>query len=100
MTDDRTDPRRAFEDDFVGLAAATRITRRRDGLSRAEIARRSGLSTKFIGAVETRTANPTLSRLIKLAKGLGLRNATELLDIADAEARKLSNAQRQEPEES
>jgi transcriptional regulator with XRE-family HTH domain len=77
---------------LVGLAAATRRVRGRERLSRGDLAKRTGLSIGFITAVEHGTGNPTVMRLFRLAKGLGLDGATGLLTLADEAAERIANA--------
>ncbi|HEX4806447.1 MAG TPA: helix-turn-helix transcriptional regulator [Conexibacter sp.] len=68
------------------LAAAVRVIRAREGLSRAEVARRAGLDRKYPGQVERGEANPTHTQLDRLARGLGLRDVAELWRQAVVEA--------------
>jgi transcriptional regulator with XRE-family HTH domain len=57
-----------------------RVQRERLGLSQEELARRSGLSRVYITNLESRRkGNPTLDKLVFLARGLGLR-VGELLE--------------------
>ena len=71
---------------LVGIAAAVRAIRAREGLSQAEVARRGGLGRHYPGQVERGRANPTHMQLERLARGLGLRDVAELWREAAAEA--------------
>jgi transcriptional regulator with XRE-family HTH domain len=77
---------------FVGLAAVTRASRARGELSQREVARRAGLGAKFISDIERERANPTMTRLDQLAKGLGLAGVAELVVLADETARRTAAA--------
>ncbi|MGB2711727.1 MAG: helix-turn-helix transcriptional regulator [Conexibacter sp.] len=77
---------------LVGLAAVTRTIRTRDKLSQAEVARRAGLGTKFVSAVENGRANPTVRHMGQLAEGLGLAGAAELASRAEGATRRIADA--------
>ncbi len=75
---------------FVGLAAVTRTIRTRDRLSQAEVARRARVGEKLIGAIEHGRANPSVTRLEQLARGLGLTGIAELGSRADEAAERIA----------
>jgi transcriptional regulator with XRE-family HTH domain len=77
---------------IVGLAAVVRMARARERISQAELACRAGLSANFVSAVERAKANPTVMRLGRLARGLGLAGTQELLARADDAARRITAA--------
>ena len=78
----------SLPDVVAALAALSRAIRGRKQLSQEEVARRGGISAKLVLAVEHERANPTLGRLDRLAKGLGLSGVGELLTQVDAESRR------------
>lgn len=71
---------------LANLASAVRVLRARERLTQAEVARRAGLDRKYPGRVERGEANPTHTQLDRLARGLGLRDVTELWQQAAVEA--------------
>jgi transcriptional regulator with XRE-family HTH domain len=73
---------------LAGLASATRAIRAREGLSQADVARRGGLGKHYPGMVERERANPTITHLERLARGLGLSSVGELWHAAEAEIRR------------
>jgi transcriptional regulator with XRE-family HTH domain len=60
---------------------AREIRRRRDrlGISQEELAARAGLHRNYIGFVERAEADPSMTKLFRIARGLGLAPA-DLLD--------------------
>ena len=75
---------------LAGLAAVARMIRGREQLSQAEVARRARVGPKFISAVEHGRANPCVTHLGQLAKGLGLSGIAELLSRADEAASRIT----------
>ncbi len=69
----KTAPRHrdAFHEVLAALAARLRDLREQRGWSRAELARRSGLSLRFLARVEAGDGNLSLGRLAELAAALG-----------------------------
>lgn len=65
------DGARAGEDTAVEVGRLIARARQTQGLSQAELARRTGLRRELVGRVERGQANPTLVVLIALAGGLG-----------------------------
>jgi transcriptional regulator with XRE-family HTH domain len=59
------------------------IRRRREALdiSQEELGFRAGLHRNYIGYVERAECNATMKRVIKIARGLGLRPAELLLEM-------------------
>ncbi len=77
--------RRAAEDPedlLERLGTLTREIRARERLTQAEVARRGGLGRHYPGMVERGRANPTVTQLDRLARGLGLGGVEELIDAA------------------
>ena len=72
---------------LAGLASAARAIRARERLTQAEVARRGGLGKHYPGMIEQARANPTMTQIGQLARGLGLRSVEELLHEAVAAAR-------------
>ena len=65
------------------VVAVLRRERERQGVSRAQLARRAGISPDHLGRIERCEADPRMSVLLALATGLG----TALRDVfAEAEA--------------
>lgn len=52
------------------IGRQVKTIRLKKGMSRAQLARRSGLSDRIVGLVEAGRANPTLETLIKLGQAL------------------------------
>jgi transcriptional regulator with XRE-family HTH domain len=71
---------------FLGLATVTRETREREEMSQRELARRAGISHRLVADIEAQRANPSVTRLHRLAKGLGLSGYGELVALADEAA--------------
>lgn len=94
MTERRPAPSPDTERLIVGLAAVSRMIRARDRLSQAEVARRSGVSENYIGAVENARANPSVVRMGQLAEGLGLAGAMELATRAEDAAQRIAASAR------
>jgi transcriptional regulator with XRE-family HTH domain len=78
---------------LAGLASATRTIRARKRLTQADVARRGGLGKHYPGTVELGRANPTVTQIGQLARGLGLSGAAELLrEAQDAAGRPRAGA--------
>ena len=71
------------------LAFATVLRRRRlaQDLSQEALARRAGISTVFVGRVESTRNQPTINSMQKLAKGLDAR-LSDLIREAEALAKR------------
>lgn len=65
------------------LGAKVRALRKARGFSRRDLARRTGISERFLADVEAGTANPSLLRLATLAQAFEIE-LTELLGGAEA----------------
>ena len=76
------DPSRALED----MANQIRSCRSADGLTLQQLATRSGVAASTIHKVEARQMVPTVSVLLKIAKGLGCRPEELIRDRFDEEA--------------
>ena len=70
-------------------AFATALRRRREALdlSQEALARRAGISTVFVGRVESLRNQPTINSMQKLAKGLDAR-LSDLIREAEALAKR------------
>jgi len=82
----------ASERVVVGLAAVVRMTRARERISQAQLAHRAGLSANFVSDVELGRANPTIARLDRLARGLGLDGAGDLIARAADAAQRIADS--------
>ena len=73
----------------VQPAFATALRRRREALdlSQEALARRAGISTVFVGRVESTRNQPTINSMQKLAKGLDAR-LSDLIREAEALAKR------------
>lgn len=78
----------ASKHDPLIRAFATFLRRRREALdlSQEALARRAGISTVFVGRVESLRNQPTINSMQKLAKGLDAR-LSDLIREAEALAR-------------
>lgn len=63
------------------LGRTIRTLRLKQGLSQEEYAERAEVHRNYVGLIERGERTPTLSNLVKLAKGLGMK-ASELLSDA------------------
>lgn len=68
MGSDRTPPDAAL----CALANGVKRERHRLGLSQRDLATRSGLRRELIGQIERAEGNPSFTKVITLAHGLGL----------------------------
>ena len=62
---------RSGEDTAVEVGRLIARARQAQGISQAELARRTGLRRELVGRIERGQANPTLAVLATLAGGLG-----------------------------
>jgi len=76
----------------TGIALVTSAIRDRERLSQAEVARRGGVSERFVSDIEHERTNPTSVRLDKLARGLGLRGVGHLAALAQEAADRITAA--------
>lgn len=67
---------------LVGLGAALRDVRSRERVSQEELSLRTGVHRNYIGGIERAERNPTVSAVVALAEGLGMRTS-ELLRMAE-----------------
>jgi DNA-binding XRE family transcriptional regulator len=68
---------------MVGVVAALRRERERQGVSRARLAQRAGISADHLGRIERCEADPRMSVLLALAAALG-RSLRDLFAAAEA----------------
>lgn len=63
------------------VAAAIRDARVAAGLSQSELARRTGLDLRTITRVESIEREPSISTLVRIARGIGISVSELLRDI-------------------
>lgn len=71
---------------LTGLGMALREVRARERVSQEELSLRTGVHRNYIGGVERAERNPSISTVVALAEGLGMRTS-ELLRLAEGEQR-------------
>jgi transcriptional regulator with XRE-family HTH domain len=87
-------PQTAADDLLSSLGRRVRESRARCGLTRRAVARRSGLSERFLAQVEAGTANISVLRLNSIADALGVPLHDLVSDKAQRSARPWPPAER------